>query len=431
MTEESMDFTVTPVPPEGHRWFCELDGRLHSRPRQTPFTSINGSPLISSVAAFCESLDAPSDKAHGEQWRAPLEHQPGGLFLAAPTSLAKAFAATFYHHGWTAAIEMLAHSNVHPLGRVLRRLVSPVKHQAGGHHPLLAAHPTAPLLAVACREDVVRVVGWAKTQAHDFKAKHRVLCLAWRPYAQYLVAGCAAGLLIWSAKQENKYSDLVSGKHNLLRAPNGRPVTTVSWHPKGDLLVAVAGRQMYLVRPETEHWWPLPQSHAPQLLIWSPCGHRLLTASTGAVFHLWDTATWTAERWTVSRGSLVAACFSQNGRLLIFGDEAGIYCLPPDGPAFLVDQTRVAALAWNGDLLAAVHYNSDVVHIYSTQTEPQLNIRPNFIIGGKEGESPSAIEFFPSIKGATVLVILWSSGRTQAFPFTTEVEFCRYHNQKV
>jgi len=165
-------------------------------------------------------------------------------------------------------------------------------------------------------------------------------------------------------------------RRHLLQPPNNSPISTLAWHPQGDYLVAAAGRNLYLLRPETEHWWPLPRSQAIHLLLWSPCGSRLLSATFGAAFYMWNAATWTSERWTVARGRLVAACFSPNGRLMIFGDEAGLYCLPTDGPAFLVEQTRVTALAWNGTLLAAVHVGSDAVHIYGTQTEPQLNIRP-------------------------------------------------------
>jgi len=165
-------------------------------------------------------------------------------------------------------------------------------------------------------------------------------------------------------------------RRRLLKTPNNCPVATFAWHPQGDYLVAAAGADLYVVRPETEHWWPLPRGQAVHLTIWSPCGSRILTASYGTAFHIWNAATWTSERWTVARGRLVAACFSPNGRLIIFGDEAGLYCLPMDGPAFLIEQTRVSALSWNGNLLAAVHHGSDSVHIYGTQIEPQLNIRP-------------------------------------------------------
>ncbi|XP_065340669.1 aladin [Cloeon dipterum] len=427
MTDIGMDFSVTSVPPDGQRWFCELDGRLHSRPRQGSFNP--ESPLLAALTAYCENLDAPSDKAH-DHWRAPLDHQPGGLFLSAPTSTAKAAVAAFYHHGWVAGLEVLSKQN-RLLDRVLRSLAP--KHQVGGHRPLMAAHPTDKELAVAFREDVVRVVGWAKGQAHDFKSKFRVLCLGWRPYAHHLVAGCAAGLLVWSAKQENKqYSDLPmsTGRHCLLPSPNSCPVAAVAWQPKGDYLVAAAGNELYLVRPETEHWWLLPRGAAAHLLLWSPCGRRLLAASSGASFHLWNAATWTAERWTVARGSLVAAAFSPDGRLMLFGDEAGLYCLPTDGQAFLIEQTRVTALAWDGTVLAAIHHGSAAVHVYSTRTDPQLNIRPYFVIDGKEGEIASSINFFPGAKGASLLVILWSSGRVQSFPFTTQEAFSKANSRR-
>jgi len=90
----------------------------------------------------------------------------------------------------------------------------------------------------------------------------------------------------------------------------------VAWHPKGGYLVSAAGSELYLVRSETEHWWLLPTTAAEHLLLWSPCSRRLLAASS--FFHLWNVTTWTAERWTVARGSSMAGAFSSDCCLMLF-----------------------------------------------------------------------------------------------------------------
>jgi len=224
MFDAGMDFSVTHAPPEGHRWVCEIDGRLCSEPKVQNSQNTDDSPLVCAVKVcaikravfplthiililpvfiifqcYAGSFNALNEKPH-ELWRAPLEQQPGGLFLAAPSTQGKAFVTALYHNGLVAALEVLAKHNSF-FSRVVRLLASPPVLE-GDHHPLLAPHPTSAEVAVAVREDMVRLMAGTDRLATDFKTKHRVLCLAWRPYATNLAAGCSAGLLLWTCNYQ-------------------------------------------------------------------------------------------------------------------------------------------------------------------------------------------------------------------------------------
>lgn len=160
--------------------------------------------IICVLQNYACAFDALNDKPH-EVWRAPQEQQPGGLFLSAPSTQAKAVVTAYYQNGLASALEVLAKNN--PLLNRLVRLLAAPQVLEGDHMPLLASHPTSTEVAVAVREDQVRLIAVGDRLATDFKTKHRVICLAWRPYATHLAAGCVAGLILWTCNYQVVFLD--------------------------------------------------------------------------------------------------------------------------------------------------------------------------------------------------------------------------------
>ena len=168
----------------------------------------------------------------------------------------------------------------------------------------LAWHPHTTKLALAFRDDTVRVVSGdckATQPLLKYAGMKGVSCLAWQPCgASQLAVGCQAGVLVWTVEPGSVVSRPSSSCVTRLTGQQG-PVVGVSWSPDGRLLAACSpGDGSVLV------WSPASQARehlhkvgggGVSLVHWSPDSRRLFSGTPGSTFRVWNTQDWTCDRW--------------------------------------------------------------------------------------------------------------------------------------
>ncbi|XP_011311087.1 aladin [Fopius arisanus] len=329
----------------------------------------------------------------------------------------------------------------------------------------LAWHPHCTRLALACRDDRIRIysseIQGVAVLRHS--AQKSVCSMSWRPNAgRELAAACGSGVLVWSVELGAASNSL---SHALfLRQRNHAPVTSVNWHPQGDLLVSCSPNDFNMIVWDVakEVGVPLRRVGGGGLCFskWSICGSKLLAATCGNVFRVWNTGAgnpWSVERWTVPNGRVAAACFGPH-QILLFAsteDPPTLFSLPlqdnifnvqGDSPANdpkaavpLIDLTkvsfdddgagvtvggRVVATEWDpsGQYLAILFQDSPVVAVFKTEIGTLFGlteVTPSCLVKGFPGESPNCLQFQQNINTnglIACLTIAWSSGRVQQFP---------------
>ncbi|XP_015118854.1 aladin [Diachasma alloeum] len=329
----------------------------------------------------------------------------------------------------------------------------------------LAWHPHCTRLALATRDDRIRIysseIQGVAVLRHS--AQKSVCSMSWRPNAgRELAAACGSGVLVWTVElgaASNSLSHAI-----LLRQRNHAPVTSVNWHPQGDLLVSCSPNDFNMIVWDVakEVGVPLRRVGGGGLCFtkWSICGSKLLAATCRNVFRVWNTGTgnpWSVERWTVPNGRVAAACFGPHQILLFASTENpatlfslslqdNVFNVKGDSPANdpkaaipLIDLTRVSfndddagltvggrviATEWDpsGQYLAILFQDSPVVAIFKTEIGRLFGlteVRPTCLVKGFPGETPNCLQFHQNIdtdRLIACLTIAWSSGRVQQFP---------------
>ena len=165
--------------------------------------------------------------------------------------------------------------------------------------------------------------------------------MEWRPYlATELAVGCSSGLLIWNVdpnsvvarpsagisylllwsfilhgtlklitKQlylpEDHSNLILAGCVSLLQSPGHSPVTSISWHPNGSLLLSASAADTSLILWNTASETKVPlrcMGAGCHMVHWSPNPELVFAATTSTVFRIWSTRMWTNERWNVLSG---------------------------------------------------------------------------------------------------------------------------------
>ncbi|XP_067833505.1 aladin-like isoform X2 [Heptranchias perlo] len=168
--------------------------------------------------------------------------------------------------------------------------------------------------------------------------KHRlqknVSALAWKPLcASVLAVGCQSCILVWNIDPTSLSTRPSSGCAHVLSQPGHCPVTSLAWSPKGGLLLSASpvDTSMMVWDVSTEICVPLQRvgGGGVTYLAWSPDGSRVLAATPSSVFRVWETRTWTCERWPTLRGRCQTGCWSPDGTRLLFTvqGESVIYLL--------------------------------------------------------------------------------------------------------
>ncbi|XP_017883332.1 aladin-like [Ceratina calcarata] len=418
-----------------------------------------------------------------------------GLFLPVHDSIFKKIASTCREKGLTEAICLAASTEPEEITPVLHWIVTRLKwvldlidrgtnqredlptsgsgsvadivHTRDWETSLIrsiAWHPHCPRLAVVTRDDRIRIFsqGIPVVPILRHSAQKSICCISWRPLAsRELAVACHTGVLVWTIElgaASNSLSHAI-----LLKQRNHAPVTSVTWHPQGDLLVSCSSADTHIIIWDTSkrEGVPLRRVGGGGLCFtrWSSCGSRLFSASCRNIFRVWNTGvatSWHAEKWTVPNGRVAVACFGPNLTLLFASNEdpAMIFSLPLQENIFdvkksssddakmatpLIDLTkvnfssngdyvavggRIVAMEWDptGRYLAILFQDSPWVAIIKTKLgnlSRVVEIKPSCLVKGFPGEIPSCMNFYQKYKedsNMICLTIAWSSGRIQHFP---------------
>ncbi|XP_068617760.1 aladin [Battus philenor] len=312
----------------------------------------------------------------------------------------------------------------------------------------LAWHPHTTKIAVATSDDNVRVycseVSFVSTL--KCKAQGHVSSLSWRPYsASEIAVGCEQGVIVWTVDPNSMFTKPSSSNAVVLKRSGHSPVTDVSWSPSGDLLVSCCGADtsMLVWDVAMETAIPLRRVAGGGIVFarWSLDGSKIFAATSSIIFRVWDTRSWTPERWCARGCRVVAACWGPNDVMLFAAKgEAVVYALTNVGllngaksskaQAVLdVTKTELASgdcvggpildMCWDpsGKYLAVMFEESYLIAIFSTtQLMMQLKITPCCFVCGIGDEMPTTMAFQKNFTEDACLTIAWSSGRLQHFP---------------
>lgn len=324
-----------------------------------------------------------------------------------------------------------------------------------------AWHTQVAKCAVALHSDVVRVYGASMGVVPTLKHKSQknITSLAWRPFcSSTLAVACQDGVLLWQLEPTSLVARPSSGYATLLWRRGHQPVTSIAWHPKGSLLASASAADTALLiwNVSTEECVPLRRlgGGGVALLRWSPDGSRLLAATPASLFRVWETRSWTCERWSTFLGRCSAACWSPDGRRLLCApvDRAAIYSLTFAAPGEeeeaegdlraggsaaaipLVDLSEmevsdgkesiavggpVRDMVWDGSgerLAVSFRDNPQCAALFRTRTDPVLEVSPCGFVRGPPGSGVQFLDFFGAFEGGSLLSVCWSDGTVSHVP---------------
>ncbi|KAG7269273.1 hypothetical protein CRUP_024900, partial [Coryphaenoides rupestris] len=174
--------------------------------------------------------------------------------------------------------------------------------------------------------------------ATDPTLKHRlqrgVACVQWKPLcASALAVACQSGLLVWHVDPCSLSTRPSSGCAQVLSHPGHAPVTSIAWSPSGSLLVSASpvdtSMMVWDVAAESCVALQRVGGGGVTFLSWSPDGSHVLASTPAPLLRVWETRTWTCERWPGLKGRCQSGCWSPDGTRLLFTvqGETVIYSL--------------------------------------------------------------------------------------------------------
>ncbi|XP_041982031.1 aladin-like [Aricia agestis] len=312
----------------------------------------------------------------------------------------------------------------------------------------LAWHPHTTKIAVALSDDSVRVYCSEVAFVSTLKCKSQahVSSLSWRPYsASELAVGCEQGVILWTIDPNSMFTKPSSSNAVLLRRSGHSPVTDVSWSPNGDLLVSCSGADTSMLVWDVSMEIPIPLRRVAGGGVvfskWSPDASKIFAASSSIIFRVWETQSWSAERWCARGSRVVAACWGPHNTVLFAASpEPVVFALCNSGllngtkttkaqPVLDVSKVQLASgevvggpildMCWDptGRYLAILFEESAVVAVFcTTMMMMQLSVTPCCFVNGMANELPITMAFQQNFMDGACLTVAWSSGRIQHFP---------------
>ncbi|XP_060564071.1 LOW QUALITY PROTEIN: aladin-like [Ruditapes philippinarum] len=342
---------------------------------------------------------------------------------------------------------------------VVHWTVSPIK--------AFAWHPHTLKFSYTLKDDTVRVhanfTELASSLKHtelvpilEHKLQKNVSCLAWQPNSSSVLAvGCQSCILIWHVEPTSLATRPSSSSVQVLQESGHCPITSLSWSPDGRILMSSSPVDTAMMAWDValETCTPLCRfgGGGVSLVAWSPDGSKLFSATLSNLFRVWETRTWSCEKWSTSTGPCKTACWSPKGNILLFATENQpvIYSLTfsevsdETKPVIGGSQTAMACadlsetdlqtadssnvkvggliqhMAWDskGERLAVIFQgNCEYVAVFRTKLFPVLEITSCGFVKGFDGEKAEFIEFQPNYSKGAMLTVIWSSGRVGYVP---------------
>ncbi|XP_007909739.1 aladin [Callorhinchus milii] len=326
-----------------------------------------------------------------------------------------------------------------------------------------AWHPHTDKFAVALLDDSIRVYNSQSETVPTLKHRlqKNVAALAWKPLcASVLAVGCQSCILVWQVDPTSLSTRPSSGCAHVLSHPGHCPVTSLAWCPKGGLLLSASpvDTSMLIWDVATEICVPLQRvgGGGVTYLAWSPDGNRVLATTPSSVFRVWETRTWTCERWPTLNGQCQTGCWSPDGTHLLFtvegesviylltfldtgellgkvgGSKTALICADLSKTTFEIEQAEirvggeVQSMVWDpsGERLAVILRgdptnveSKTLVAVFKTNVSPVFELLPCGFIQGEIDAEPQFLSFHPNFKKGALLTVGWSTGRISNIPF--------------
>lgn len=321
----------------------------------------------------------------------------------------------------------------------------------GGSITSVCWHPHTTTLAAVICDDTVRIFVAGHSVAPFLKHRNQkgVTHVAWMPLsAGVLAIGCESGVQLWVLDPNSVVGRPSGSCATLLTHPAVTPVTSLSWHPKGNLLACIGGGGTRVVVWDV--WREVAVvvhagtgGSATQIL-WSPDGSRLLVAYAGKIMRVFETQNWSYEQWSLE-SPVQSAVWSSRGHVLLFVTQADpvlyhLTFIPGQGvggtqvASQVADLTQVFVttqdgeemsvggvvrqLVWDprSERLAVVFRDTECVALFHTHSHPTLHLAPGGFIRGELCQVPVSAAFQQDLSSGAVLSVVWSNGQVTHIP---------------
>ncbi|XP_077978490.1 aladin-like [Glandiceps talaboti] len=470
-------------PPESFVTVCELNSE---------FISVRaGEEDIGVYLHGTQKLDYPKVEVTPESLRpSSSQFSAKSAFLTHDETVWKRAASAWYEHGVIGVFEEIANSKsevspwisslccgclavvrwTHSLhGSLFPHLVmsneemvdlfSPTRDWYQSPVRSFAWHPHFTKMAIACRDDSIRI--------HSVKSDIMPICkhklqkgismLKWKPLSSsQLAVACQTCILIWHLDPTSLSTRPSSSSVQVLSCNGHVPVTQIEWHPDGDLLVSASPTDtaMMIWNVAMEICEPIRRlgGGGVSLLKWSPDGSKVFAGTPSSVIRVWETQTWSCERWSNISGRCQSACWSPAGDVLLFTvtEEHVIYSLTFHENKSLIGGSKIAVkcidlsevclelgdqdasvggniqdMAWDptGERLAVIFTgNKDtansghLVAVFRTRLKPEFEILPCGFVKGYPEDIPQLVSFQQKFDKGALLTVSWLSGRVSFIP---------------
>ncbi|XP_065665904.1 aladin isoform X2 [Hydra vulgaris] len=349
--------------------------------------------------------------------------------------------------------------------KIFKEQIFPVlKDQLVNNKSILACHPHIGRLAIVINDDTIKVLTTNKLDDSGILLKDKriteITCLSWRPKSSLSIAvGSKKGILVWFLDPSNTVIRPGSNTTKLLYVDDmTAEVSSVSWCPDGKLLACSC-------KGFTSIWiWDVVIERSTSIqrvgngisyLHWSHCGNKLFAADQSKMFRVWETKTWSCEKWGDLNGTCTNACWSSCGSFLLFtvANEPFIYYLhfyknstnKEDsvlGSGVALKCADLSSYCWSdecfkprlGGLIShmawdptdsrlAVSFKGDAstdspyIAIFHTKISPVLQLIPCGFVNGEVEETPLMFDFVRGYDKGALLSVYWSSETLSLIPF--------------
>lgn len=314
-------------------------------------------------------------------------------------------------------------------------------------------HPNCFKVAVAANDDSIRLYSDVQHAVPILKngLQKGITCMAWRPWnSSELAVGTQSGTLIWTIEtflqNASVKSQVVQLKHD-----SHFPVTSVEWNSSGTILAtaSISEPDVLLWDIDQNRFTPIRRVGPPSAqLCWAPDSSALCISTVGKSFRIFKSQSWQLHRWDLKDGSVQAMAWTPCKEFLLFcttGDNF-LYSLPTragylqeteawgcmdaipiadlsktilNGVDEIGGPVQSIAIDRLGNLLAVSFKETNAIAIFKInkikRSQSLLSVMPYNLIKGLGDEYPSTIDF--GSPKESVLMVGWSSGRVQYFPF--------------
>lgn len=337
-------------------------------------------------------------------------------------------------------------------------------------------HPHTVKFAYALQDDSIHVHTARSDLVPTLKHKlqKNVADLSWQPQsASVLSVACQSCVLIWHVEPTSLATRPSTSSVQVLQHSGHSPVTCLAWDPNGRILLSSSPVDTAIMAWDVAMETGIPLRRVGgggvSLLKWSPDGSKVFSATPSHLFRVWETTKWSCEVWTKCTSRLKAACWSPDGRILLFATEnepiiySLSFCTAQDDRKAVIggSHSAVAAvdlsevtlqgedgnevkvgglvhtMAWDptGERLAVLLQGAGgniqrQIVLLRTKVDLTLEVTPCGLVQGEVTSVPHHISFQPKYDNGALLTVVWSTGNVTYIPLhfvpSRDVEFHQF-----